>query len=116
MATQNKIPLLLVILCESVSLNFPLKNFRTSFQDTDAFGAKMLEAYLKSITALSTIVVVFGYHYSDVLLAVYGGNTLSSGIAPTLMRAYWFYVLFLAVNGVTEAFVFSAMNKTEVDQ
>ncbi|GAV05110.1 hypothetical protein RvY_15287 [Ramazzottius varieornatus] len=80
-----------------------------------AFGAKMLEVYLKSITALSVIIVVFGFSYSDVLLSIYGGETLNSGSAPLLMRAFWVYVLFLAVNGVTEAFVFSAMSKAEVD-
>ena len=76
----------------------------------------MLEVYLKSITALSVIIVVFGFSYSDVLLSVYGGEALSSGSAPLLMRAFWVYVLFLAVNGVTEAFVFSAMSKAEVDK
>lgn len=76
----------------------------------------MLEVYLKTITALSTIIVLFGYHYSDVILMIYGGTTLSTGVAPDLMRAYWFYVMFLAVNGVTEAFVFSAMSKQQVDK
>ncbi|XP_055327373.1 protein RFT1 homolog [Paramacrobiotus metropolitanus] len=40
--------------------------------ESDKFGAKMLEVYLKSISALSIIIVLFGYHYSDRLfMSVY---------------------------------------------
>lgn len=35
---------------------------------------------------------------------------------PSLLRFYSFYVLLLAVNGVTECFVFAAMSKEEVDR
>ncbi|OQV23552.1 Protein RFT1-like protein [Hypsibius exemplaris] len=87
----------------------------TKKNDSEAFGAKMLEVYLKTITAFSIIIVIFGYSYSDILLQIYGGQVLTTGDAPALMRAFWVYVLFLAVNGVTEAFVFSAMSKAEVD-
>lgn len=38
----------------------------------------------------------------------------SSG--PSLLRCYSFYVMLLAVNGVTECFVFAAMSKEEVDR
>ena len=76
----------------------------------------MLEVYLKTITAFSVLVVVFGFFYSDILLQLYGLRDLTVGDASRLMRFYWLYVLFMAVNGVSEAFVFSAMSKAEVDR
>ena len=35
---------------------------------------------------------------------------------PTLLRWYCLYVLFLAVNGVTECFMFAAMSQQQVDR
>ena len=35
---------------------------------------------------------------------------------PNLLRCYSCYVLLLAVNGVTECFVFAAMSQEEVDK
>lgn len=35
---------------------------------------------------------------------------------PSLLRCFSFYVLLLAINGVTECFVFAAMSKEEVDR
>lgn len=37
-------------------------------------------------------------------------------IGPSLLRCYSSYVLLLAVNGVTECFVFAAMSQEEVDK
>lgn len=35
---------------------------------------------------------------------------------PSLLRYYSCYVLLLAVNGITECFVFAAMSQEEVDK
>lgn len=37
-------------------------------------------------------------------------------LGPDLLRCYSLYVLFLAVNGVTECFTFALMCKEEVDR
>lgn len=37
-------------------------------------------------------------------------------IGPVLLRSYCFYVLLLAINGVTECFTFAAMSKEQVDR
>ncbi|XP_030780873.1 protein RFT1 homolog isoform X3 [Rhinopithecus roxellana] len=44
-------------------------------------------------------------------------NVLNFGDqGPVLLRSYCFYVLLLAINGVTECFTFAAMSKEEVDR
>ena len=46
----------------------------------------------------------FGYPFSSVLLFLYGGSQLATSIAVTLLRVYCVYVLFLGLNGISEAF------------
>lgn len=54
------------------------------------------------------------YWFSLAVLAVLCVCVCVSG--PSLLRCYSFYVLLLAINGVTECFVFAAMSKEEVDR
>lgn len=65
---------------------------------------------------IGLIITVFGYAYSHLALDIYGGSLLSSGAGPSLLRCYSSYVLLLAINGITECFVFAAMSKEEVDR
>ncbi|KAM8867707.1 man(5)GlcNAc(2)-PP-dolichol translocation protein RFT1 [Synchiropus picturatus] len=78
-------------------------------------AAQVLESLLKLVLVIGLIITVFGYSYSHLALDVYGGSMLSTGAGPTLLRCYSCYVLLLAVNGVTECFVFAAMSQREVD-
>ncbi|XP_067143120.1 man(5)GlcNAc(2)-PP-dolichol translocation protein RFT1 [Centruroides vittatus] len=71
---------------------------------------------LKLMIILGLIILTFGYSYAKLLLYFYGGSMLASGVGPTLLRWHCFYVLFLAVNGVTECFVFAAMNQNSIDK
>ncbi|XP_061785694.2 man(5)GlcNAc(2)-PP-dolichol translocation protein RFT1 [Nerophis lumbriciformis] len=79
-------------------------------------AAEVLECLLKLVLVLGLVIAVFGYAYSGLALDVYGGSMLSSGAGPSLLRCYSCYVLLLAVNGVTECFVFAAMSQEEVDK
>ncbi|KAM9533841.1 man(5)GlcNAc(2)-PP-dolichol translocation protein RFT1-like [Guaruba guarouba] len=81
-----------------------------------AMAANVLESLLKLVLLTGLTVTVFGYAYSQLALDIYGGSTLSSGTGPDLFRCYSLYVLFLAVNGVTECFTFALMCKEEVDR
>lgn len=112
-------------------------------QEEVAIAAEVLERLLKLVLVIGLIITVFGYAYSHLALDIYGGSLLSSGsgtnaalktatridtflldviylfvcfIGPTLLRCYSSYVLLLAVNGVTECFVFAAMSQEEVDK
>lgn len=113
-------------------------------QEDVAIAAEVLECLLKLVLVIGLIIAVFGYAYSYLALDIYGGSLLSSGAGirvavlplvvepgfvcktrscfflsfsgPSLLRCYSCYVLLLAVNGVTECFVFAAMSQEEVDK
>ena len=79
-------------------------------------AAHVLYVLLKGLTFLGLIILVFGFSYSHLLLSLYGGRTLTDGPGPLLLRAHCVCVLLLGINGVTEAFVFAAMNKAQLDR
>ncbi|OXB60687.1 hypothetical protein ASZ78_011527 [Callipepla squamata] len=92
------------------------KNVKDQKQDDVAMAANVLELLLKLVLLIGLTITVFGYAFSQLALDIYGGSMLSSGTGPDLLRCYSLYVLFLAVNGVTECFTFALMCKEEVDR
>lgn len=92
------------------------RDVRSQKQDEMAIAAEVLECLLKLVLVIGLIFTVFGYGYSYLALDIYGGSLLSSGTGPSLLRCYSGYVLLLAVNGVTECFVFAAMSQKQVDK
>lgn len=78
-------------------------------------ASETLEVVLKFVVLVGMTFLVFGYSYSFLLLDIYGGSTLSSGEGPSLLRWYCLYVLIIAVNGMTECFMFATMSKEDVD-
>jgi len=71
---------------------------------------------LKLMSCIGFILFVFGYNYSHLALIVYNKNILGHGVAVTLMRFHCIYVYFIAINGITECFTFSAMNRIQIDK
>lgn len=92
------------------------RDIRSQKQEEVSIAAEVLECLLKLVLVIGLIITVFGYAYSHLALDIYGGSLLSSGAGPSLLRYYSCYVLLLAVNGVTECFVFAAMSQGEVDK
>ncbi|NWI05087.1 RFT1 protein, partial [Tichodroma muraria] len=92
------------------------KTVKDQKQDDVAMAANVLELLLKLVLLIGLTITVFGYAYSQLALDIYGGSMLSSGTGPDLLRCYSLYVLFLAVNGVSECFTFALMCKEEVDR
>lgn len=92
------------------------RDVKSQKQDEVAIAAEVLECLLKLVLVIGLIITVFGYAYSYLALDIYGGSLLSSGTGPSLLRCYSCYVLLLAVNGVTECFVFAAMSQMQVDK
>lgn len=92
------------------------RDVKSQKQEDIAIAAEVLECLLKLVLVVGLIISAFGYAYSHLALDIYGGSLLSSGAGPSLLRCYSFYVLLLAVNGVTECFVFAAMSQKEVDK
>lgn len=81
-------------------------------QDT----SRHLKMILRAMTLLGLVILTFGYSYSHLLLHIYGGQVLSSGIGPSLLRGHCVFVLFMAINGVSECYSFALMTSQQVDQ
>ncbi|XP_053171753.1 protein RFT1 homolog [Scomber japonicus] len=92
------------------------RDAKSQKQEDVTIATEVLECLLKLVLVIGLIITVFGYAYSHLALDIYGGSLLSSGAGPSLLRCYSCYVLLLAVNGVTECFVFAAMSQEEVDK
>ncbi|TRY55025.1 hypothetical protein DNTS_020760 [Danionella cerebrum] len=92
------------------------QDVRQQKKEEVSMAAEVLECLLKLVLLIGLIITVFGHAYSYLALDIYGGELLSSGSGPVLLRCYSSYVLLLAINGVTECFVFAAMSKEEVDR
>ncbi|CAD5113179.1 DgyrCDS2367 [Dimorphilus gyrociliatus] len=78
-------------------------------------ASSFLENVLKFVTTLGLLACAFGQAYSFLALNLYGGELLSSDSGPCLLRTFCVYLLLLAVNGVTESFVFSVMKKNQIE-
>lgn len=70
-----------------------------------SLAGETLTTLLKSMTFVGILMGVFGQAYAALALHLYGGEQLSQGEGPLLLRAYALYVLTMALNGMTEAFV-----------
>ncbi len=84
--------------------------------DSIPIMANTLAMLIKLVLLIALLILTFGYSYSYLALDIYGGRVLLDGGGDTLMRWYCVYVLLLAVNGVTECFVFAAMSQQQVDR
>ena len=74
-----------------------------------------LHNLLRAMTLLGLVVCIFGQGFSHALLHLYGGTRLSEGMGPPLLQAQSVFVLFMAVNGITECFAFAAMTSKQVE-
>lgn len=76
----------------------------------------VLSQLCKVVTSIGLVVVVFGQAYSHCLLYLYGGSVLIEDLPVMLLRCHCLAVLLLAVNGVTECYVFATMDNTQLDR
>ncbi len=70
---------------------------------------------LRFVIVTSLLLITFGIPYSRFILNLYGGSNLTDGPGPTLLRLYCIYILFLAVNGITEAFSQATMSIKQLE-
>jgi len=78
--------------------------------------AERLYQLLRSMTLIGLVVAIFGQFYSHALLHLYGGTKLSEGMGPELLRGQSIFVLFMAVNGISECFAFAAMTDKQLSR
>jgi len=78
--------------------------------------AGVLHRLLRSLCLICLILIVFGSSYAHLLLLNYGGVSLADGPGPVLLRVHFVCVLCMAINGVTEAYVFASMTPEQLNQ
>jgi len=76
---------------------------------------KFYHYLLRFVIIISLLVIGFGIPYSQFILNLYGGSNLIDGPGPMLLRLYCIYILFLAINGITEAFSQATMSVKQLE-
>lgn len=80
-------------------------------------SSNVLSQLCKVVLSIGLFVIVFGQTYSHTLLYLYGGHVLTDDSLPTLLlRFHCVAVLLLAVNGVTECYVFATMDNEQLNK
>ncbi|KAL5722252.1 hypothetical protein ACHQM5_005793 [Ranunculus cassubicifolius] len=69
---------------------------------------------LKLVLLIGLVVMAFGPSYSYPLIRVVYGPEWSEGEAPKALRFYCFYVIVLAMNGTSEAFLHAVANDQQL--
>lgn len=79
-------------------------------------ASTVLNQLCRVVTSIGLLVVTFGQSYSYTLLNLYGGKVLTDDPLPsTLLQFHCVAVLLLAINGVTECYVFATMSDRQLD-
>ena len=78
-------------------------------------SAEILSNLLKLMLIVALIIATFGQAYSGTLLYLYAGEKLLP-LGKTLMQFHCLYIAFIAINGITECFVFATMTKDQLDK
>ncbi|XP_057549794.1 uncharacterized protein LOC130827912 isoform X1 [Amaranthus tricolor] len=76
-------------------------------------GQRLSEA-LKLVLLIGLVVMAFGPSYSYSLIRLLYGQKWSDGEASTALRYYCLYVLALAMNGTSEAFLHAVADETQL--
>ncbi|VEN52733.1 unnamed protein product [Callosobruchus maculatus] len=99
---------------QMIKRDVPLKD---QDQGKVAESAEVLSQLGKIVTSIGLVIVVFGQSYSHTFLYLYGGKKLVEASLPVqLMRYHSFAIVLLAVNGVTEGYVFATMDNQQIDK
>ncbi|KAG6576812.1 protein RFT1 homolog [Cucurbita moschata] len=80
---------------------------------TRKLGICLSEA-LKLVLLIGLIFMAFGPSYSYALIRLLYGQKWSDGEAPTALRYYCLYIIVLAMNGTSEAFLHAVANESQL--
>lgn len=76
-------------------------------------GDRLAEA-LKLVMLIGLVFMAFGPSYSYSLIRLLYGRKWSDGEASTALRYYCLYIIFLAMNGTSEAFLHAVANENQL--
>ena len=93
----------------------PITDEHSKEKGMEEKASKHLYKLLRAMLLIGLVVATFAQSYSHMLLHIYGGEKLSSGIGPELLRWQSIFLLFMAVNGVSECYSFASMTTPQVE-
>lgn len=73
---------------------------------------------LKVVTSIGLIGFVFGQSYAKTVLTLYGGSKFvdDDGLSVQLLRWHAVAIVLLAINGISEGYMFATMTSQELDR
>lgn len=79
-------------------------------------ACQVLSYVCKTVTSIGLVGFVFGQSYSGTLLLLYGGSDfVEGGLPELLLRWHCLAIVLLAVNGVTEGYMFATNTSKQID-
>lgn len=79
-------------------------------------ASNVLRNVSKGVTSIGLIGFVFGQSYAGTLLLLYGGHDfVASGLPEILLRWHTFAIVLMAVNGITEGYMFATNTSKQID-
>lgn len=85
-------------------------------QDKVREASQVLRNVCKGVTSIGLVGFVFGQSYAGTLLLLYGGHDfVAGGLPELLLRWHAFAIVLLAVNGVTEGYMFATNTSKQID-
>ncbi|KAK1261931.1 hypothetical protein QJS04_geneDACA018450 [Acorus gramineus] len=100
---------------ESSYVTFARFSSGTSSQKNIKLRGYLIEA-LKLVVLIGLVVIAFGPSYSYSAIRILYGRNWSDGEAPAALRCYCFYVILLAMNGTSEAFLHAMATENQLKQ
>lgn len=85
-------------------------------QEKVSESGAVLSNLCKAVTSIGLLAFIFGQSYAGTLLLLYGGaDFVSDGLPEMLLRWHCLAIVLLAINGITEGFMFSTNTSKEID-
>ncbi|CRL02480.1 CLUMA_CG015373, isoform A [Clunio marinus] len=79
-------------------------------------ASQVLRNVCKGVTSIGLIGFVFGQSYAGTVLLLYGGHDfVAGGLPELLLRWHAFAIVLLAVNGITEGYMFATNTSKQID-
>ncbi|XP_061387129.1 protein RFT1 homolog [Musca vetustissima] len=80
-------------------------------------AASLLENLLLAITSIGLLATTFGQNFSHSVLYLYGGpKFVSDDLPEKLLRCHCVAIYFLAINGITEGYMFATNTGKQIDK
>ncbi|XP_065583443.1 man(5)GlcNAc(2)-PP-dolichol translocation protein RFT1-like [Artemia franciscana] len=110
---------LLLPIEDAANFYFTKKLQRVPLEQQDekavAEASNVLFLLIRFMTLFGLSAVFLGVPIAKTVLALYGGETLTSSVGPFLMQLNCGLILLLALNGVTEGYATATVSKAELD-